>query len=97
MLTLPAIISAFIRLLVVLAAILGFFDLVIGLPIGLIIFLVRRKEIKQESEEKRKKFYKLVKLLIFGGPCILIVTFVIWAILALINTFFGLQIITPSV
>lgn len=97
MLTLPAIISGFMRLLLVLAAIVGFFATVICSPIGLIMFLIKREDIKKSSKLEKKKFYKLVKLLVFGGPCIFIVTFIIWAILTLINTFFGLQIITPSI
>ena len=80
------ILTSTVKLLLVVIAIVGFFGTVIGIPLGIILLIV-----KKNKEDKR-----WILLLIIGGPVLLIGTFVIWAILALVNVFFGIDTLRIS-
>jgi len=75
-----------VRLLLVIVAIVGFSGTVVGVPLGIILLVVI----------KNKEDKKWVLWLIIGGPVLLVGTFVIWAILALVNVFFGINTLNVS-
>lgn len=74
-------VSIVLRLFLVIIAVVGFFGIVVGIPTGIILFVMKKNK-------------KLVLWLIIGGPILLIGTFIIWALLALLNAFFGLSILS---
>lgn len=78
-LTIPSIVAAFIRLTVVIAAIIFFFILVIG---G--IRWIASGGDKAQTEAARSQ----ITSALIG----LVIVFAAWAIVALINTFFGIDI-----
>ena len=80
------IMTSIIKLLLVVVAIVGFLGMVIGIPLGVILLVV-----KKNKEDKR-----WILWLVIGGPVLLVGAFVTWAVLALVNTFFGINILSVS-
>lgn len=69
-----------VRLVLVLAAIVGFILCAFGIPLGIVLLLT----------SKNGKHKKLSLWLIIGGPVLLVLSFLFWAIVAFFGVFFGL-------
>jgi hypothetical protein len=68
----------------------GYGSLIIGTPIGLILLIIN---LVSSNKNKQKRFSKkLVLILIFAGPTLLVGTFILWAIVQLISVFFGINL-----
>lgn len=79
------IIITIVKLLLVIAAIVGFLDLIIGLPIGVLLLILK------------KKFKGLVMFLIIGGPILLAVSFILWALISFLQVLLGFNTISLPV
>lgn len=81
-----------INLVLVVTALLGFVLTIFGTPLGIIFIIIYFVKLK------KKKSTKLLKLSLFllSGLPILFVTFLIYALVNLIATFFGVDVLTST-
>lgn len=84
---LGGIIIAIIRLVIAVAAIIGFFGTIVGIPVGIVLMIVRK------NKDDRKV---ALWLIVGGGPALLMATFLLWALIALISIFFAVNILSIS-
>lgn len=84
--------SSVFRILLVLTSIVGYGALIIGTPIGIILFILNLVASRNGKPKKYSK--KTVLILVLAGPVLLMGSFILWAIVQLVSVFFGVGL-TP--
>ena len=86
--TVGQLVSAIFGTILIIGALLGFIGTLIGLPSGIILFIVAGK--KPDDEKKKKR--KLALIFAIVGPALLLLSGIGWVAMVLIQAFLGIQV-----
>lgn len=82
------IVFAFLSLVLVIVALVGFLLLIVGTPVGIVLAILYFGK----NEKQRDKRFKKWMMICFSGIPLLIAVFILWALLQLISTFLGVNL-----